>query len=212
MKRRHNLTIFLNNFSTNFRRNSTRKIVRWFEELINLNHLTIFITEYHQKLVEKLSKKIQLSLALIAAWSVFHLTLRECETPPSPPTPDPVGIENCKQLFSPLLAFTTKKIATHSTGITSAICVAFFWVVNASRNEKICFQFLIPTTVFHMLLRRCDTLWSAREIASVALSAEQERHTENVFHIALRKVYRYIPSQNTKKINHSEGGKNIDFT
>ena len=32
------------------------------------------------------------------------------------------------------------------------------------------------------------TLWSAREIASVALSAEQERHTDNVFHIALRRV------------------------
>ena len=74
------------------------------------------------------------------------------KTPPSPPTPDPVGIENCKQLFSPLLAFTTKKIATHSTGIISAACVAFFWVVNASRNEKSCLQFLILTAVFHMLL------------------------------------------------------------
>ena len=31
----------------------------------------------------------------------------------------------------------------------------------------------------------CETLWSAREIASVALWAEQERHTENVFHIVL---------------------------
>ena len=34
-------------------------------------------------------------------------------------------------------------------------------------------------------LRRCETLWSAREIASMALSAEQARHAENVFHIAL---------------------------
>ena len=63
MKGRHNLTIFLDNFSTNFRRNSTRKIERWFEELIDLNHLAIFITAFHQKLVEKLSKKIQLSLS-----------------------------------------------------------------------------------------------------------------------------------------------------
>ena len=63
VKGRHNLTIFLDNFSTNFRRNSTRKIVRWFEELMNLNHLTIFITEFHQKLVEKFFKKIQLSLS-----------------------------------------------------------------------------------------------------------------------------------------------------
>ena len=35
-------------------------------------------------------------------------------------------------------------------------------------------------------LRRCETLWSAREIASIAPSAEQARHAENVFHIALR--------------------------
>ena len=34
-------------------------------------------------------------------------------------------------------------------------------------------------------LRQCETPWSAREIASVALSAERERHTENVFYIAL---------------------------
>ena len=79
--------------------------------------------------------------------------LRRCETPPSPPTPDPVGIENCKQLFSPLLAFTTQKIATHCTDIISAVCVAFFWVVKATRNEKSCLQFLIPTAVFYMLLR-----------------------------------------------------------
>ena len=34
-------------------------------------------------------------------------------------------------------------------------------------------------------LRRCETRWSAREIASVTLSPEQERHTENVFHMLL---------------------------
>ena len=62
------------------------------------------------------------------------------------------GIENCKQLSSPLLAFTTQKIATHSTDIISAARVAFFWVVNATRNGKSCLQFLIPTAVFHMLL------------------------------------------------------------
>ena len=44
---------------------------------------------------------------------VFHIVLRRCETPPSPPTKDPVSIENCKQLFSQLLSFTTQKIATH---------------------------------------------------------------------------------------------------
>ena len=36
------------------------------------------------------------------------------------------------------------------------------------------------------MLRACETLWSAREIVSVALSAEQERHTENMFHIVLK--------------------------
>ena len=84
---------------------------------------------------------------------MLSLLLRRYETPPSPPAPDPVGIENCKQLFSPLLAFTTQKIATPITDIISAVCVAFFWVVNGSRNEKSCLQFLIPTAVFHMLLR-----------------------------------------------------------
>ena len=59
--------------------------------------------------------------------------------------------------FSPLLAFSTQKIATHSTDIVSAVCVAIFWIVNASRNEKSCLQFLIPTAVFHMLLRRGST-------------------------------------------------------
>ena len=82
--------------------------------------------------------------------SVISLALRLCETP----APDPVGIENCKQLFSPLLAYTTQKIATHSTDIISAARVAFFWVVNATRNQKSCLQFLIPTAVFHMLLTR----------------------------------------------------------
>ena len=41
-------------------------------------------------------------------------------------------------------------------------------------------------STFHIALRRCETLWSAREIASMTLSAEQVRHTEIVFHIALR--------------------------
>ena len=69
--------------------------------------------------------------------SLFSCALRLCETPPSPPAPDPVGIENCKQLFSPLLAFTT-------------------------RNEKSCLQFLIPTAVFHMLLKRNNPHWAVQ--------------------------------------------------
>ena len=83
---------------------------------------------------------------------VVYIVVRLCETPPCPPAPDPVSIENCKQLFSPLLAFTTQNRATHSTDIISAAHVVFFWVINATRNEKSCLQFLIRTAVFHMLL------------------------------------------------------------
>ena len=89
---------------------------------------------------------------------LIFLFLRRYETPPSPPTPNQVGIENCKQLFSKLLAFTTQKIATHNTDIITAIDVAFFSVVNASRNEKSCLQFLIPSAVFQMLLIRLIVL------------------------------------------------------
>ena len=35
-----------------------------------------------------------------------------------------------------------------------------------------------PQTFF---LRACETLWSAREVASVALSTEREGHDKNVF-------------------------------
>ena len=78
-----------------------------------------------------------LSLALSwALWCCLYRThvifnraeprLKTMWNTPSPPAPDPVGIENCKQLFSPLLAFTTQKIATHSTDIISAARIAFF--------------------------------------------------------------------------------------
>ena len=49
--------------------------------------------------------------------------------------------------------FQTTLVATRSTNIISAARVAFFWVVNSTSNEKSCLQFLIPTAVFHMLLR-----------------------------------------------------------
>ena len=47
-----------------------------------------------------------------------------------------VGIKNCKQLFSLWLAFTTQKKATHTAEMMSVVCVAIFWVVNASSSEK----------------------------------------------------------------------------
>ena len=65
-------------------------------------------------------------LSVVTSHKHVWLLLRRCETPSSPPTLDQVGIENCKQLFSPLLALTTQKIATHSTDTISAVCVPFF--------------------------------------------------------------------------------------
>ena len=72
----------------------------------------------------------------------------------------------------------------------SVQCVAIFWGVNASSCEKICLQFSVPTGsgaggeggVSHRLKVMCHTdapLWSARKIASMALPAERERHTES---------------------------------
>ena len=56
-----------------------------------------------------------------------------------------VGIKNCKQLFSLRLALTTQKKATHTAEMMSVLCVAIFWVVNASSSEQSCLQFSIPT-------------------------------------------------------------------
>ena len=40
-------------------------------------------------------------------------------------------------------------------------------------------------STFEHSLRACETLWRAREIASVALLVERKRHTENVFYMLL---------------------------
>ena len=110
--------------------------IRWILE----NYLTKRIAKV------AIDKNLNLSLYInhnfSFSCSFIHVTfVRRCETPPSPPALDPVGIENCKQRFSPLLAFITQELATRSTDIISAVCVTFFWVVNASRNEKSCLQF-----------------------------------------------------------------------
>ena len=41
-------------------------------------------------------------------------------------------------------------------------------------------------TTKNRTLEKCETLWSAREIASVAPSAKRERRSENVFHMLSR--------------------------
>ena len=78
--------------------------------MINLTYLTIFITEFHEKLVEKLAKNIQLSLS--------HLSL--------------LG------------------------------------------------RYVTLPTMCHIVCHTEAPLWSVREIASMALPAEREGHTENV--------------------------------
>ena len=71
--------------------------------------------------------KIQIQVELCPLLVIIESSLLKTMWNTSLPFyPDPVGIENCKQLFSQLLAFTTQKIATHSTDIISAVCVAFF--------------------------------------------------------------------------------------
>ena len=50
----------------------------------------------------------------------------QIQTTPSPPSPDPFGIENCKQLFSLRFAFTTQKKATHEAEMMYVECVAIF--------------------------------------------------------------------------------------
>ena len=71
-----------------------------------------------------------------------------------------VGIEYCKQLFSLRLAFATQKKATHTAEMMPVLCVAIFWVVNASSGEKVVYSFRyrpgpgqVTREVFHIVLR-----------------------------------------------------------
>ena len=69
--------------------------------------------------------------------SSFHITLRACEIPRS-------VSKTVNNFFYYGLHLRPKK-ATHTAEIMSVLCVAIFWVVNASSGEKSCLQFLIPT-------------------------------------------------------------------
>ena len=121
--------------------------------------------------------------------------------PPLSPSPHQVGIENCKQLFSQLLAFTTEKIATHSTGIISAVGVALFSVVNASCREKSCLRFLIPTAVFHILLRGCWTYF-----VTDCNSAISKSHGELHFLAAIWPIHMINPQGSTMQQHDWYGG------
>ena len=115
----------------------------------------------------------------------FSIHTEYITTDSPPPNPDQVGIENSKQLFSQLLAFTTRKIATHCADTISARAVAFFLVVNASRREKSYLQFLMTSAVFQMLLRQSEThlvcLSCSAESATEALSLSLSHSI--VFHV-----------------------------
>ena len=73
-----------------------------------------------------------------------------------------------------------RQCETHSQHLVCLSCSA------ENATEAISLALSCTERVFHIALRACETLWSAREIASVALSAERERRTENRFHIVLR--------------------------
>ena len=66
-------------------------------------------------------------------------------------------IKNCKQLFSLRLAFTTQIKATHTAEMMSVLCIAIFWVVNASSSEKKLFTVFDTDWVRGRWGRRCFT-------------------------------------------------------
>ena len=64
---------------------------------------------------------------------------------------------------------------------TFSVCLA----CSAERAIEAISLAVLHSIVFHIALRAYETLWSATEVTSVALSAEQERRTENMFHMLL---------------------------
>ena len=54
------------------------------------------------------------------------------------------------------------------------------WVITFFNRQQASNTWRVPSTSLKARWNTCGTLWSAREIAAVALSAEQERHTRCV--------------------------------
>ena len=109
-------------------------------------------------------------------WEVKSLLTLKHLPRPSPPNPDQVSIKNCKQLFSQP-KITTQKIAKYSTDIISAVGVAFFSVVNASRCEKVVHSFWYRPRYF-----RWNTMECERDSLSGVFSGAKETHWERVSH------------------------------
>ena len=65
---------------------------------------------------------------------------------------------------------------------------------SANRKRKVVNdgEGILDTIAIHNPLRACETLWSARAIPSVALSAERKRPTETVLHIILTLIITYF--------------------
>ena len=55
-----------------------------------------------------------------------------------------VSLKGFASFFIKTSIYDPKK-ATHAVKMMSVLCVAIFWVVNASSGEKSCLQFSIPT-------------------------------------------------------------------
>ena len=71
-------------------------------------------------------------------FKIHLLNLRACEIPRS-------VSKTVNNFFHYGLHWRLKKKATHTAGTMSVLCVAIFWVVNASSGEQSCSQFSIPT-------------------------------------------------------------------
>ena len=78
---------------------------------------------------------------------------------------------------APLARATVKLAADSGSQLHNLHRVAAF---TPSYNKELFF------TSLDFRLRACETLWSAREMASVALSAGRDRRAENVFHMLLK--------------------------
>ena len=83
----------------------------------------------HREVLGGKIKSAHADSALIRNWQFWRdsLPLRLCKTPTSPPNPDQIGIKNCKQIFSQVLAFITNKDNTCSGEDVRTIRCYFFY-------------------------------------------------------------------------------------
>ena len=102
-------------------------------------------------------------------------------------------MKKCKQLFSSRLAIPTQKKATHTAGMMSVECVAIFWVVNASSDEKVVYSFRyrlgpgqVGIEVFHIVLRACEIRSQCVSLAPPRAPLKPSLLHSIVFHMLLK--------------------------